>query len=86
MEELGKLIHEIFDDQKKEIAELKEQFLFADKENRRMWKVLEKVTDIIAPLVTKSSDGEWYMQSLWGKEFGELVNLLEIELKEEEEK
>lgn len=81
MEEIGKLIHELFDDLKKENAELKEALLRSDAKNRKM----EKITDIIAPLATKSYAGQWYMDSLWGKKFEELADLLGIELKEEEE-
>jgi len=92
MEEIGKLIHELFDDQKLEISALKSECAALRGENRAivadrmcMAETLKKVTDIIAPLVVKSTTGEWYMQSLWGKDFEELINLLGIEKKEEEE-
>jgi len=85
MEEIGKLIHELFDDQKMKIEELTTHCYYSDTENRKMIMTLDKVTDIIKSLVTKSSTGEWYMQSLWGKDFEELINLLGIEKKEEEE-
>lgn len=81
MEEIGKLIHELFDDLKKENTKLKDRCWEMGREIRK----LEKVTDIISALVVKSTNGEWYMQSLWGREFDKLVDLLGLELKEEEE-
>ena len=81
MEEIGKLIHELFDDLRKENAELK----LLEEDRRMMAKTLEKVAGIIAPHVTKSHTGEWYLQGIWDERFEELINLLGIEKKEEEE-
>lgn len=92
MEELGKLIRDLFDEQKMEIADLKDECATLRLENRKieteqrgMMESLKNVATIIAPLVVKSTTGEWYMQSLWGKDFEKLIKLLGIELKEEEE-
>lgn len=92
MEELGKLIRDLFDDQKMEIADLKGECSALRLENRKieterrsMMEILKNIATIIAPLVVKSTTGEWYMQSLWGKDFEKFIKLLGIELKEEEE-
>lgn len=81
MEEIGKLIHELFDDLRLKNVTLENRCQAMEREIR----ILEKVTDIISALVVKSTNGEWYVQSLWGKEFDKLIALLGIELKEEEE-
>lgn len=81
MEEIGKIIHELFDDLRLKNVTLENRCQAMEKEIHK----LEKVTDIISALVVKSTNGEWYVQSLWGKEFDKLIALLGIELKEEEE-
>jgi len=85
MEEIGKLIHELFDDLRTKNETLEDRCQRLNEENNKMALALAKVTDLVSSLVTKSTTGDWYMQSLWGREFDGLIDLLGIELKEEEE-
>lgn len=84
MEEIGKLIHELFDDLRSKNETLENRCQRLNDENNKMALVLAKVTDIISPLMVKSTTGERYMQSLWGEKIDKLIDLLGIELKEEE--
>ena len=78
---IGKLVYEQFKKLEGKYDVLEKRNV----ENTKMARTLEKVTVLVSQLVVKSTTGDWYMQSLWGREFDALINLLGIKLKEEEE-
>lgn len=86
MEEIGKLIHELFDDLKKENAQLKDWTDKLEAENRLMVQNLAKVRDIIVRNISKSnSSEEYYVSSMWRHDYKGLIDALGINEKETEE-
>ena len=82
---IGKLVYEQFKKLEGKYDVLEKRNAELSVENTKMARTLEKVTVLVSQLVVKSTTGDWYMQSLWGREFDALINLLGIKLKEEEE-
>lgn len=84
MEEIGKLIHELFDELKTKNAELDSSNRWLGAENRRMVSTIASIAAIVKKNIVKHHE-EHYMSSIWGEDFRELVALLGIELEEREE-
>lgn len=78
MEEIGKLIHELFDEQREELKDLRS-------ENRRCDRLIRGVADIIREHTIKSKDDGWYVSSIWAKDAVKLFELLGFDWTEEEE-
>lgn len=86
MEEIGKLIHELFDEQRNQIHELTAMLEKVQSENAKLRNKIDTIKPIVEEAVCQYSESkEHYITSIWGKYAEKIFDALAIEFEEEEE-
>lgn len=86
MEELGKLIRDLFDEQRNQIYELRTALEKAQSENIKLRNKIDTIKAVVEGEVSQYSDSkEHYISSIWGKNAEKIFDALAIEFEEEEE-
>ena len=84
MEELGKLVRDLFDEQKNQIHELRTALEKAQSENAELRNKIDTIKIVVEDSLYSNSK-EHYISSIWGRNAEKIFDVLEIEFEEEEE-
>ena len=86
MEELGKLIRDLFDEQRNQNYELRTALEKTQSENVELRNKIDAIKTVVEEVVYQYSNSkEHYISSIWGKKAEKIFDALAIEFEEEEE-